>query len=80
MNTSKRRRTQTTSTELRNRKMTDQLDCRHSVATKRHRQLRVDKELCLDGEAAIHCSRLMPRFACAGAIVSADQWERWMCI
>lgn len=65
-----------TPTELRNRKVTDQLDCRHSVATKNHRWLCVHEELCLDRETAIHCSKLMPQYACAGAIVSADQGER----
>lgn len=49
-------------TELRNRKMTDRLDCRQSVATKKHRRrLCMDEEVCLDREAAIHCLKLMPR-------------------
>lgn len=68
-------------TELRHRKMTDRLDCRQSVATKKHRRrLCMDEELCLDKEAAIHCSKLMPRYTCAGASVSADQWDRRTCI
>lgn len=68
-------------TELRHRKMTDRLGCRQSVATKKHRRrLCTDEELCLDREAAIDCSKLMPRYTCAGAGVSADQWDRRTCI